>query len=322
MNSLVKHGVGLVQNYPIFTAVSTSLSGLIAIGAWAVANQEKIVYSANTAMAVKDCVLNNKIKVQRDSCFHVVDYLKNSCVDLQELNIYDYNQTKNTLARVVRKVDERNSAFQWIFDLNQRTQNVWNSWEEETKKDMMKRGVIPGSLSLQNIPKSAADMVIWIQETRDCTNKLKVCLNEKDKCVNDRDLAIQSSLNDKDTLVQCTKECKQESDSLIERKGECKQLEQIKEVYKKCLTEIESCKDEKNNINTNYKLLEKDGDACKEKYENLKKEKDSCKEEKNKMFTDYNALEKDRDAWKKLYENLKKEYDESQKSFLGGLTGW
>ena len=259
---------GFVRNHLTFTALTATITPLIAGIAWTIKNRGHLAQGANTFIAVKDCVLDNKIKSQRDNCFNSIRYLQDNLENLSNLNFSDYHKTKNAFTLVVKDVNQRDSTFQWLEDLNQRTQKIWNNFDKKTQEEMKKRGIMPSTLSLDNIPKSAVDMALWIEGAGDYNARFQKCQNEMSKCLTDKDEAIKDSTKCRDDIINEKKEI----NSLMERKGECKILETIKEKNEKCFTEKDICKEEKNVLNTDKKLLEKERDSWKEKYESLKNE--------------------------------------------------
>ena len=274
---------GHLQQYMMYTAISAAIPAVMGAVFWAIKNPEVVLNISKTAHAATDCIFNSKgIKSQKEDCFSAMDYIKNHVVDLKSIDLSNRKETREKIERYTNNLSNNDIAIQMFNDINERTQLIWNSSHMDTKFEMQKR-IRPFFLSIQDIPKSSLDLVSWVQETVSCNEDRRKCILEKNE-------AEQGVKKAKDEIIQLQKDFKLEKDPLLERKGECKDLEGLK---------IENSRLEK--VEDEYILIKekcKDLEIIKTENNRLKKVedehiliKDKCKDLEI-IKTENNRLEK------------------------------
>lgn len=270
---------GAVQAHPIYAFI---VPPTILAATWAINNKHLLIAGKNAALGLKDCVVDQTARKERDIYLKTVTYLKENIEYLKDLNFTNYDSMKDKLQLVVKGVNERNGANQWICDLNERTKDIWEKFDLNTKKSMQDKGITPNTFSLENLPKSAVNLALWIKHSGECTNQLDKCLEEKDTC-NLLKEGLQEKINlSKDQTIECQDKWKVDVDPLRERKGECKDLESIKEKNTVLQNEKDNQIKENSKIESEKAKLEAENENYKKKIAELQKELEETKNELKK----------------------------------------
>lgn len=254
--------VGTVQAHPIYAFI---VPPTIFAATWAINNKHLLIAGKNAVVGLKDCVVDQTTKKERDNYLKTVNYLKENIESLNGLNFTNYDSMKDKLQLVVKGVHERNGAYQWISDLNERTKDIWEKFDLNTRKSMQDKGIVPSTLSLENLPKSSADLALWVKHSGECTNQLDKCMEENGKNILDNKNLQERLGSCKDQTIECQNKWKVDADPLRERKGECKDLEKIKNENDKCIKE-------NSKIGSEKAKLEAERDKWKERAEQAEAE--------------------------------------------------
>jgi hypothetical protein len=223
---------GQRQHQNQFRGIWTAIPIIAGAVAWLVANRSSIISGAKTAMNVSECVMNNKLKIERDQCFAGMDFLRNNVRSLHHMDVFNKNQSIPLLRDVVEDIREHAIADQWFTEINQRTRNIWDNVQSENRMQLRSR-ISPLAISYDNMPRSVSDLVAWIHETAACNEANVICSTEKEGLRKKAD-------SNADKLDSCRVQCAEDTQDLIERKGECKDLESIKAEKAKLMKEKET----------------------------------------------------------------------------------
>ena len=211
---------GQRQHQNQFRGIWTAIPIIAGAIAWAVANRSTIINGAKTALNVSECVMNNKLKIERDQCHAGLDFLKHNVRSLHHMDVFNRNTSIPLLRDLVEDIREHELTDQWFTEINQKTRTIWENVHTENRMQLRSR-ISPLMISYENMPRSVGDLVAWIHETASCNEANALCSSEKE---NIRKKAESTA----DKLDGCRLKCAQEMQELIERKGQCKDLEEIK----------------------------------------------------------------------------------------------
>lgn len=223
---------GVPRNAVRFRGVWAAFPIIAGAIAWGVSNKHTIITGAKTAMSVSECVMNNKLKIERDHCVAGMEFLKNNIRPLHNMDIFNKNHTIPLLRDVVDDIREHAIADQWFTEINSRTRNIWDNVQTENRLQLRTK-ISPLSISYEDMPRSVSDLVAWIQETAACNEANMACSSEKE-------IFRKKSDSNADKLDSCRIKCAEDTKELIERKGECKDLEAIKSEKAKLMKEKEA----------------------------------------------------------------------------------
>lgn len=279
MLGLGQNFAGAVQAHPIYAFI---VPPTILAATWAINNKNFLIAGKDAVVGLKDCVVDHTTKKERDNYLKTVTYLKDNIEYLSGLNFTNYDSMKDKLQLVVTGVRERNGANQWISDLNERTKNIWEKFDLNTRKSMQDKGIVPSTLSLENLPKSSADLALWVKHSGECANQLDKCLQENEKNILNNKNLQEKVDSSKDQTIECKDKWKEDADPLRERKGECKDLDSIKEKNIILQNEKDKCLEDKFQVNNNKSKLESENENYKKKIAELQKELEENKNELKK----------------------------------------
>lgn len=198
--------------------------GLLALGSAAYENWSSIQNQLFNLWPLKENVIDQKIIAKRDDCLSAFNQFQIGINSLKNLNISDPKTTKESIKGFMNEYEtliHSNAMIdQLILHVNEKTKTIWDSSELGTKTEMLKR-LSPMVLDIHNIPKSSSEIVGWVTEATVCTENRLHAEEELQKSRALRDIALKA-----------LDECRTSQMPLYERKGQCSDLEVIKEQTK------------------------------------------------------------------------------------------
>ena len=284
----------VIQQNPAMAGGIALGTTLIGAATWAYQNQAGIAKGANAAMSFTNCVLNNKLQTERNNCFSAVNYMKENFIHLKDMDISNKTECTKMLKVVADDVRGYELTQQVFDDANLRTKRIWDKLNPKLKMEMERR-IAPLHLSLQNIPKSSADLANWVKEAADCNSDRSECMIARDTCLAELKEETRKADKAKDKVMQFQDESKIERDILIERKGECKNLEKIELQNDEYLKEnsdfkvtIFKLETTNSNLHELNNKLNKENDFLKTEIDNLKRAlndmSEECKKSQKSIF--------------------------------------
>lgn len=182
--------------------------------------------------------------------------------------------------KTVDCVLHKDKDFKAICDnVNNQSKMIWDGMHTDHKTAMLGRNqLVPIEMS-SDVIKTSNAVTQWVQEAASCNKLLFICDSKKTICDNELPAAKANASEVKTQIINLQKEHKVETDPLIERKGECKELESLKD-------EIDR-----------LRLVEKDHIKLDADYKNLEKLYNSLTTDHSTLKTDHKAALKKCGSW-------------------------
>ncbi len=285
-------------------------TGLIAAITMISRNWGTVQTAFTTGWSVKECVMDNKIKTKRDDCLFAFSYLQSNVDALRDMNVSNRNETRESLLALTGQYKSYVLTTQLFDHVNEKTKQIWDNTELSTRGEMQKR-VSPLDLDITNIPKSSSEIVSWVTEGASCNEQNNLLRKDLDKTKTEKEYAIDNLNN-----------CRISKESLSERKGECKELEflkeevldlrKLKEKVKELETESRFIKEKNQELSKQNQVLE--GVSSEKlllsgKHQECSTNKDKLEETNKNLIKIIGNLKNEFESLEKTQQDLQKKYD-------------
>ena len=216
-----------VRKYGKYAGLFTVSTLLYRSGSWLFQNKEGISHGVN-------CLLNKGLKSQRDVCLKTIDYVKEYVPGCHNLNISNSVETKEKFKAFIENARTCDSAESMLKKMNAQINDMWDKCHPNIKNELEKKGLSKIQLTLQSMPEDGSALIRWVSATTNCLEDQKVTERNLQKCEKEKSIkeekiekAKDETTKAKGETIEHQKKSKEEIDPLMERKGECKDLEAL-----------------------------------------------------------------------------------------------